>query len=204
MLRTRIYRLGEGNTETLLMHEKNWMSIKKKRNCCFLTKREKEGRRKEKPCKLVLTILFFFFLVLLGKKKKPSLVIWRFLFLIFRFILACWTHFWLLSNFQKNIGIAARYRFCISLNYLVLLSFYNNRNFDYGIQEILCNDCDKKGSAPFHWLYHKCGFCGSYNTRVIKVESTNTYCSTSNPWGSFWFIYVCKYVRAITAICMAL
>lgn len=56
------------------MHEKNWMSIKKKRNCCFLTKREKEGRRrKEKPCKLVLTILFFFFLVLLGK-KKPSLV----------------------------------------------------------------------------------------------------------------------------------
>ncbi|GAY47569.1 hypothetical protein CUMW_105410 [Citrus unshiu] len=48
-------------------------------------------------------------------------------------------------------------------------------------QEILCNDCDKKGSAPFHWLYHKCGFCGSYNTRVIKVESTNTYCSTSNP-----------------------
>lgn len=47
-------------------------------------------------------------------------------------------------------------------------------------QEILCNDCDKKGTAPFHWLYHKCGFCGSYNTRVIKVESTNTYCSTSN------------------------
>ncbi|KDP29444.1 hypothetical protein JCGZ_18365 [Jatropha curcas] len=44
-------------------------------------------------------------------------------------------------------------------------------------QDILCNDCDKKGTAPFHWLYHKCRFCGSYNTRVIKVES---YCSTSN------------------------
>ncbi|KAL8112173.1 hypothetical protein AgCh_019755 [Apium graveolens] len=37
-------------------------------------------------------------------------------------------------------------------------------------QDILCNDCDKKGSAAFHWLYHKCGFCGSYNTRVIKVD----------------------------------
>ncbi|XVF02261.1 hypothetical protein REPUB_Repub04eG0160800 [Reevesia pubescens] len=47
-------------------------------------------------------------------------------------------------------------------------------------QDILCNDCDKKGTAPFHWLYHKCGYCGSYNTKVIKVESANTNCSTSN------------------------
>ncbi|XP_031248164.1 zinc finger protein BRUTUS-like [Pistacia vera] len=48
-------------------------------------------------------------------------------------------------------------------------------------QDILCNDCDKKGNARFHWLYHKCGFCGSYNTRVIKVDMmTNTNCSTSN------------------------
>ncbi|KAL7090978.1 hypothetical protein ACP275_12G076700 [Erythranthe tilingii] len=37
-------------------------------------------------------------------------------------------------------------------------------------QDILCNDCDRKGIAPFHWLYHKCGLCGSYNTRVIKVD----------------------------------
>ncbi|XP_065880980.1 zinc finger protein BRUTUS-like [Euphorbia lathyris] len=40
-------------------------------------------------------------------------------------------------------------------------------------QVILCNDCDKKGTAAFHWLYHKCGLCGSYNTRVIKVDSVN-------------------------------
>ncbi|XVE75215.1 hypothetical protein DITRI_Ditri12bG0077700 [Diplodiscus trichospermus] len=52
---------------------------------------------------------------------------------------------------------------------------YRNR-----CQDILCNDCDKKGTAPFHWLYHKCGYCGSYNTRVIKVESANANCSTSN------------------------
>ncbi|PPD97482.1 hypothetical protein GOBAR_DD05500 [Gossypium barbadense] len=52
---------------------------------------------------------------------------------------------------------------------------YRNR-----CQDILCNDCDKKGTAAFHWLYHKCGYCGSYNTRVIKVESANTICSTSN------------------------
>ncbi|PON78657.1 43kDa postsynaptic protein [Parasponia andersonii] len=46
-------------------------------------------------------------------------------------------------------------------------------------QDILCNDCDKKGNAPFHWLYHKCTFCGSYNTKVIKVD-LDSLCSTSN------------------------
>eukprot|EP00250_Pteridium_aquilinum_P019141 c24314_g1_i1 orf=828-4589(+) len=34
-------------------------------------------------------------------------------------------------------------------------------------QDILCNDCEQRGIAPFHWLYHKCGKCGSYNTRVL-------------------------------------
>ncbi|XP_031407043.1 zinc finger protein BRUTUS-like At1g18910 [Punica granatum] len=34
-------------------------------------------------------------------------------------------------------------------------------------QVILCNDCEKRGSAPFHWLYHKCPYCGSYNTRLL-------------------------------------
>lgn len=34
-------------------------------------------------------------------------------------------------------------------------------------QDILCNDCEQKGTAPFHWLYHKCGKCGSYSTRVL-------------------------------------
>lgn len=45
-------------------------------------------------------------------------------------------------------------------------------------QDILCNDCDKKGISRFHWLYHKCNLCGSYNTRVIKTETPD--CSTSN------------------------
>ncbi|KAJ0049275.1 hypothetical protein Pint_15297 [Pistacia integerrima] len=34
-------------------------------------------------------------------------------------------------------------------------------------QAILCNDCEKRGAAPFHWLYHKCPSCGSYNTRLL-------------------------------------
>ncbi|MBA0616657.1 hypothetical protein Godav_026159 [Gossypium davidsonii] len=49
-------------------------------------------------------------------------------------------------------------------------------------QDILCNDCDQKGTARFHWLYHKCGYCGSYNTRVIKTSTQTppTDCSTVN------------------------
>ncbi|XP_068327431.1 zinc finger protein BRUTUS-like [Pyrus communis] len=46
-------------------------------------------------------------------------------------------------------------------------------------QDILCNDCDKKGTAPFHWLYHKCRTCGSYNTKIIRVDS-NSHCLTSH------------------------
>ncbi|KAL1812482.1 hypothetical protein ACET3Z_022547 [Daucus carota] len=34
-------------------------------------------------------------------------------------------------------------------------------------QAILCNDCEKRGSASFHWFYHKCPHCGSYNTRLL-------------------------------------
>lgn len=54
----------------------------------------------------------------------------------------------------------------------VLPEEYRNR-----CQDILCNDCDRKGAAPFHWLYHKCVSCGSYNTRVIKLDR-DPQCST--------------------------
>ncbi|XP_009769583.1 zinc finger protein BRUTUS-like At1g74770 isoform X1 [Nicotiana sylvestris] len=35
------------------------------------------------------------------------------------------------------------------------------------IQVILCNDCQKRGTASFHWIYHKCSHCGSYSTRLM-------------------------------------
>ncbi|KFK22082.1 hypothetical protein AALP_AAs52369U000200 [Arabis alpina] len=34
-------------------------------------------------------------------------------------------------------------------------------------QVILCNDCGRKGNAAYHWLYHKCSSCASYNTRLV-------------------------------------
>jgi zinc finger-like protein len=40
---------------------------------------------------------------------------------------------------------------------------------EYGgrTQAVLCSDCGAAGDAPFHFVYHKCGRCGSYNTRVL-------------------------------------
>jgi zinc finger-like protein len=35
------------------------------------------------------------------------------------------------------------------------------------MQELLCNDCESKGPAPFHFVYHKCSACRSFNTRVM-------------------------------------
>lgn len=35
---------------------------------------------------------------------------------------------------------------------------------------ILCNDCgEESGEVPYHFLYHKCPACGSYNTRVLQA-----------------------------------
>lgn len=37
----------------------------------------------------------------------------------------------------------------------------------FAMQELLCNDCEERSSAPFHFVYHKCGHCASYNTRIL-------------------------------------
>ncbi len=33
-------------------------------------------------------------------------------------------------------------------------------------QPIHCHDCGAASVAPFHFVYHKCGGCGGYNTRL--------------------------------------
>lgn len=35
------------------------------------------------------------------------------------------------------------------------------------MQAVLCNDCGKRGQADFHFVYHKCPHCDSYNTRLV-------------------------------------
>jgi len=34
---------------------------------------------------------------------------------------------------------------------------------------VLCNDCEVKSEAPYHFLYHKCGKCKGYNTKVLET-----------------------------------
>ncbi|KAI8927607.1 zinc-ribbon-domain-containing protein [Entophlyctis helioformis] len=34
---------------------------------------------------------------------------------------------------------------------------------------VYCNDCEKKSNAKFHFLYHKCGHCSGYNTKVLHT-----------------------------------
>lgn len=35
---------------------------------------------------------------------------------------------------------------------------------------VLCQDCgEESGDVPYHFCYHKCPQCGSYNTRVLQA-----------------------------------
>ena len=40
---------------------------------------------------------------------------------------------------------------------------------------IFCNDCEAKTEASFHFMYHKCAKCGSYNTKVVKTFEDPNY-----------------------------
>lgn len=41
------------------------------------------------------------------------------------------------------------------------------RSHCVGAQKVMCNDCGAMGEAHFHFVYHKCLRCTSYNTRVL-------------------------------------
>mmetsp|Transcript_34838 Transcript_34838/g.58975 ORF Transcript_34838/g.58975 Transcript_34838/m.58975 type:complete len:403 (-) Transcript_34838:198-1406(-) len=42
------------------------------------------------------------------------------------------------------------------------------------VAKILCNDCEQYSTAPFHFMYHKCGNCGSFNTQVLSKSKRET------------------------------
>jgi hypothetical protein len=58
--------------------------------------------------------------------------------------------------------------FILTLNFYLIQCFqiYFDRLW-MELQAILCNDCEKRGVATFHWLHRKCSYCGSYNTRLL-------------------------------------
>lgn len=41
--------------------------------------------------------------------------------------------------------------------------------YDSVISSILCNDCEMKSNVKFHFVYHKCAYCKSYNTKVLNT-----------------------------------
>lgn len=34
-------------------------------------------------------------------------------------------------------------------------------------QKVLCNDCSRQSVVQYHFVYHACTHCNSYNTRVL-------------------------------------
>eukprot|EP01134_Creolimax_fragrantissima_P003198 CFRG3198T1 len=36
--------------------------------------------------------------------------------------------------------------------------------------KVLCNDCEVKSETSYHFMYHKCNTCTSFNTTVLTVE----------------------------------
>ncbi|KAI8827239.1 zinc-ribbon-domain-containing protein [Fimicolochytrium jonesii] len=38
------------------------------------------------------------------------------------------------------------------------------------VSNVYCNDCERRTRARYHFVYHKCGGCGGYNTKVVGVE----------------------------------
>ncbi|KAI9594588.1 zinc-ribbon-domain-containing protein [Syncephalis fuscata] len=43
------------------------------------------------------------------------------------------------------------------------------QEYERFVSMVLCNDCERRGYAKFHFLYHKCAHCGSYNTKVLST-----------------------------------
>ena len=39
--------------------------------------------------------------------------------------------------------------------------------------DIYCNDCEEKSNTKFHFVYHKCSSCNSYNTIITNVNKIN-------------------------------
>ncbi|KAI9025760.1 zinc-ribbon-domain-containing protein, partial [Phycomyces nitens] len=43
--------------------------------------------------------------------------------------------------------------------------------YEHYLSYIFCNDCEEKSIAKYHFFYHKCKHCKSYNTTVLKTEN---------------------------------
>ncbi|CAG8462268.1 5327_t:CDS:1 [Acaulospora colombiana] len=42
--------------------------------------------------------------------------------------------------------------------------------YDHCLAFILCNDCEKRSTVKYHFLYHKCPICKGYNTKLLETK----------------------------------
>ena len=42
--------------------------------------------------------------------------------------------------------------------------------YDNFFAHVLCNDCEKRSTVKYHFLYHKCLYCQGYNTKVLETK----------------------------------
>ena len=145
--------------------------------------------------------------VLLYKTKSEKTNQYDGLSFLCRCTSACLTACWPQKSFQRSTGTGARYTLLSRSRFHVFP--IGPRIYTVGgvlpdlVQDILCNDCGRKGRSRFHWLYHKCGACGSYNTRVIKTTDAPE-CSTSNWQGEFnsSFVMVRFFRKSVHVTCL--
>lgn len=83
-------------------------------------------------------------------------------------------HFWCLQDYTKN-----SYQCPICLKSIGDMSHFFHRIDEVMASQkmpeeyakvkslILCNDCEKKSVVPFHFIYHRCDHCRSYNTKPL-------------------------------------
>ena len=45
---------------------------------------------------------------------------------------------------------------------------------------VLCNDCERRSVAPFHFVYHCCAHCRSYNTKLLRTFTEDAGASGSS------------------------
>ncbi|KAI9275668.1 zinc-ribbon-domain-containing protein [Phascolomyces articulosus] len=52
--------------------------------------------------------------------------------------------------------------------------------YKHFISHIFCNDCEKRSETDYHFFYHKCCHCKSYNTTVLKTTEQDKTTTTSS------------------------
>lgn len=63
-------------------------------------------------------------------------------------------------------------------DYNKMVEDYLNQHTEEFIQTdktstIFCHQCEKRGEANYHVMYHKCPHCGSYNTTMVESRDTS-------------------------------